>query len=185
VKPGPRARLLLLAALFLLPIAASWLAYRYLDIAPSANYGELIPVRTVTSQGFELVGGGRFHFEQLRGRWAMVASDSGACPAACIDKLVTLRQVRLALGRRAARVERVFVVDDLHRPDEGAMRPFNGMRIALTPPGMTLPLSAGNDRAHIYLVDPRGNVMMRWPAAADRARMLKDLDRLLKASQIG
>ena len=44
---------------------------------------------------------------------------------------------------------------------------------------------AGNDRAHIYLVDPRGNVMMRWPANPQMRGMLKDLERLLKASQIG
>ena len=50
---------------------------------------------------------------------------------------------------------------------------------------MALPLAPVNDRAHIYLVDPRGNVMMRFPANAEPRRMLKDLERLLKASQIG
>ena len=50
---------------------------------------------------------------------------------------------------------------------------------------MVLPPGAANDRAHIYLVDPLGNVMMRWPAKPDMRRMLKDLERLLKASQIG
>ena len=59
------------------------------------------------------------------------------------------------------------------------------MHLALTPRGLALPAGAGNDRAHVYLVDPRGNVMMRWPAGADRKRMLGDMQRLLKASQIG
>ena len=48
---------------------------------------------------------------------------------------------------------------------------------------LTLPL--GNDRAHIYLIDPHGDVMMRWPAAPDGRRMIRDLERLLRASQIG
>jgi hypothetical protein len=48
-----------------------------------------------------------------------------------------------------------------------------------------LPPAPANDRAHIYLIDPRGNVMMRFPAAADGKRMLRDLGRLLRASQIG
>jgi cytochrome oxidase Cu insertion factor (SCO1/SenC/PrrC family) len=185
MKLGARAKLLLLAALFLLPIAASVLAYRFLELEPTGNYGELIQPGTATAQTFDLAGGGRFSFEQVRGRWAMVVSDSGACPAACLEKLITLRQVRLALGRRASRVERIFIVDDLRSPEAAALGSFEGMLVALTPPGMTLPPSAANDRAHIYLVDPNGNVMMRWPAAADRARMLKDLDRLLRASQIG
>jgi hypothetical protein len=93
--------------------------------------------------------------------------------------------VRLALGRNAARVERVLVVDDLRRPDPALPGEFAGMRLALTPTGLALPPGAGNDRAHVYLVDPRGNVMLRWPAGADRKRMLADLQRLLKASQIG
>ncbi len=58
--------------------------------------------------------------------------------------------------------------------------------LAVTPPrGMALPLSAVNDRAHCYLVDPLGNVMMRFPAEADPRRMLRDLERLLRASQVG
>ena len=185
MKIGPRTRLLALMALFAAPIVASFLAYRFYRPEATDNYGELLPPRPVTAQPFVLPGGGTFDFGQLRGRWVMIASDSGACPAACDGKLASMRQVRLALGRRALRVERVFVVDDLAAPRAGAFEGFEGMHVVLTPAGMGLPLGAANDRAHIYLVDPRGDVMMRWPAAPDRRRMLKDLDRLLKASQIG
>ena len=185
MKLGPRAKLVLLAALFALPIVASVLAYAFFRHQPTANYGELIAPRLVTAQPFERPGGGRFSFEEVRGRWVLVASDSGGCPAACLEKLVSMRQVRLALGRRASRVERVFVVDDVRAPPAEALREFEGTVVALTPRGLALPPGAANDRAHIYLVDPHGNVMLRWPAAADRRRMLKDLERLLKASQIG
>jgi hypothetical protein len=40
-------------------------------------------------------------------------------------------------------------------------------------------------RDSVYLVDPLGNLMMRYPEGADGKRMLKDLRRLLKVSQIG
>jgi hypothetical protein len=73
-----------------------------------------------------------------------------------------MRQVRLALGRNASRVDTLVVAkDELARAG--------------------LPI----DAAHIYLVDPHGNVMMRWPSPPDLKRMLKDVERLLKASQIG
>ena len=183
---GPRAKLVLLASLFALPIVASLLAYELLEGRPTANYGELLlPPRTITGQPFEGAGGGAFRFADLAGKWVLVASDSGACPAECAAKLTTMRQVRLALGRDAGRVARVFVVDDLRRPAPGALREYEGTVVALTPAGMSLPPGAANDRAHIYLADPRGNVMMRWPAGADGKRMLGDLKRLLKASQIG
>lgn len=185
MKLTPRARLLLLAALFAAPMVASFLAWRFMSPEPTGNYGELLAPTPVTTQPFERPGGGRFEFAGLRGRWLMVASDAGRCEAACREKLVTLRQVRLALGRNAARVERVFVVDDVSPPDMAVLAEFEGTHVALTPRGMTLPAGAANDRAHVYLVDPRGNVMMRWRADADGRRMLKDLGRLLKASQIG
>ena len=38
---------------------------------------------------------------------------------------------------------------------------------------------------HIYLVDPLGNLMMRFPHDPDPARVIKDLQRLLKASSFG
>ena len=38
---------------------------------------------------------------------------------------------------------------------------------------------------HIYLVDPLGNLMMRFPREPDPSRVIKDLQRLLKASGFG
>lgn len=181
----PRAKLLLLCALFALPIVASLVVFHFFPpTGPTNNYGELLAPRPATEHAFTRPDGTTFGFAQLRGRWLLVASDSGACPTSCIQKLTAMRQVRLALGRKASRVHRVFVVDDLQRPLP-AFEPFAGMDVAVTPQGLVLPPGAANDRAHIYLVDPRGTVMMRFPAAPDHKRMWKDLDRLLKASQIG
>jgi len=73
-----------------------------------------------------------------------------------------MRQVRLALGRDASRVA-----------------------IVVAAPGDLAKAGIAVDERHIYLADPHGNVMMRWPAAPDLKRMLEDLKRLLKASQIG
>ncbi len=78
----------------------------------------------------------------------------------------------------------MFVVDDREPLRPGAIEPFPGTVAALPPPG-TAPVPGPGDRDHLYLVDPHGNVMMRWPAAPDPKRMLQDLQRLLKASQIG
>jgi len=186
VKLSARTKLVLIIAGFALPIAGSYLAYYFARPAPTGNYGELLlPPAHVPSHSFERIAGRSWNFAQLQGSWALTMSDSGACEAACVEKLTTLRQVRLALGRNASRVARVYVVDDLAAPDPQVLDPFEGTVVALTPRGMQLPSGAANDRAHIYLIDPNGNVMMRWPSGADRKRMLKDLERLLKASQIG
>lgn len=186
MKLTPRAKLLLIVAGFALPIVASYVAYYFYRAAPTGNYGELLlPPARITSQPFGRFPDGQWTFGELKGRWILAASDAGACPSGCVQKLTLMRQVQLALGRNASRVARVYVVDDVARPDPAALQPFEGTIVALTPTGMHLPSGAANDRAHIYLVDPNGNVMMRWPAAAEPKRMLQDLQRLLKASQIG
>lgn len=186
MRLGPRAKLLAVVAIFAAPIVASYATWRFARPAPTANHGELLlPPRGFPEHELARPDGSGFRFESLRGRWVLVASDSGACPAACADKLVTMRQVRLALGRDAGRVTRVFVADDLQPPAAAAMAPFEGMEVARVPAGLQLPAGAANDRAHIYLADPHGNVMMRWRAQEAPKAILQDLKRLLKASQIG
>lgn len=182
-----RLKLLAIMALFALPIAASLVVYHFFRPQATSNYGEIVvPPAPITTAEFLRPGGaGAFRFEELRGKWVLIASDSGACPASCTDKLTLMRQVRLMLGRNAGRVARVFVADDTHPLAPEALAPYEGT-VAITPPrGTALPLAAVNDRAHFYLVDPLGNVMMRFPAGAEPRRMFKDLERLLKASQVG
>ena len=167
MRLGPRARAALIAALFLAPIVASLAVYRFAHPQPSANYGELLLPPTLAPAPFD----------RLRGRWVLIASDSAACEAPCREKLYAMRQVRLALGRNASRVARVLVVED-----GGAAPPEDaGLEIVRA----SLPRGPGNDRDHIYLADPNGNVMMRWSSNPDLLRMYQDLERLLKASQIG
>jgi hypothetical protein len=73
-----------------------------------------------------------------------------------------MRAVRIALGRDASRVE-----------------------VVAASPAELAKAGAPVDESRIYLADPHGNVIMRWPASPDMKRMLADLKRLLKASQIG
>jgi hypothetical protein len=167
---APRAKAALIVALFVLPIAASFVAYRFFRPAPSANYGELLlPPAQLPAQAFDA----------QRGRWILIASDSGDCADACQRKLHAMRQVRLALGRNASRVARVLVVDDA-RPANPHLAEDTGVQVTR---GIAVP--PGDDRSHIYLADPHGNVILRWPAEPDLRRMYQDIDRLLRASQIG
>jgi hypothetical protein len=39
--------------------------------------------------------------------------------------------------------------------------------------------------AHLYVADPRGNLMLRFPENPEPTRMIKDLQRLLRPSRIG
>jgi len=98
-----------------------------------------------------------------------------------------MRQARLAQGRDADRVERVWLLDDSAVPDPALLRDHPGLITARAPRGAfaaEFPVE-GNRADYIYVVDPRGNLMLRFPGDPDPRKMLKDLERLLKVSRIG
>jgi hypothetical protein len=83
------------------------------------------------------------------------------------------------------RIERVWLVLDAGRPAPELARLHDGAVVARAAPELLAALPATEVRDHIYLLDPHGNVMLRFPKHADPKRMIKDLERLLKYSGIG
>lgn len=172
-----RAKLVLLAAAFALPLVLATLAHVF-DWAPgtTANYGELVaPPRPLAGPPFDA----------LRGKWVLVSFDAAACDAYCERKLYFMRQVRRAQGKDQDRVERLWVLTDEGRPRAELLAAIEGTRVERNA-ALAARFPAGASHAdHVYIVDPLGNLMMRYPRDPDPSRMLKDLQRLLRLSQIG
>jgi hypothetical protein len=174
-----RVKLALIGAFFLLPVAASWLIW-WLDLAPgtAGNYGTLLRPQAVA-----LPAAG-----ELKGKWVLVQFDGGACNEACERKLYFMRQVRRAQGRELQRVARLWLLTDSVQPGPELLKAIEGTVIA---PRGGIDAANGAFPAessvtdHIYLVDPLGNLMMRFPRDPDPKRVIKDLQRLLKASSFG
>lgn len=182
-----RLQLLLLAVFFAAPLVLAWLAYRF-DWATGkpGNYGELLaPTRVAESAltGFD----GRALGAQLRGKWVLVQFDAARCDAYCERKLYYMRQVRRALGKDMERVARLWVLTDDGTPSARLLDAVAGTHVArLKDERFAAAFGAPARRAeHIYLIDPMGNLMMRFPRDPDPSRMLKDMQRLLKYSQVG
>lgn len=175
-----RRTLLLIAAVFLLPLAAAmWLYFSSgWRPPPLTQHGMLIdPPRALPS-------------DALRGQWSLVLLLRGDCGPACVASLEQLGRIRLALDKDTTRVRRVL----LH--DGGCCRPGipllaeadilvlaaadaeGGMLRALFPPvpGAT---------ECVYIVDPHGNLVLGYASAGAGRGMLKDLERLLRLSRIG
>lgn len=125
----------------------------------------------------------------LRGKWFLVMADGASCDARCEHKIWQLRQLRTMQGKEMERVERVWLVDDRAEPSPRLHEPYAGTWVVRQPdPSLlaALPLPKdGRLRDHIWLVDPLGNLMMRYPPDADATRIRKDMTRLLKYSRIG
>jgi cytochrome oxidase Cu insertion factor (SCO1/SenC/PrrC family) len=198
--PSNRSRLTLIFVVIcaILPIAAS--VYLFVtDWRPSTtvNHGELItPARPVTDQALQNLDGEPVSvLDKLQRNWTMIYFGSSACDEACMSNLFRMRQTHIAQGRDSERVQTVFVVaDDMVLPtlksrladyaqmqvwlaDEAAMSKFAndfGM-------GQTQLLQ----QQHIYLVDPMGNLFMRYAPDVDPAGLRKDLGRVLTFSGAG
>jgi cytochrome oxidase Cu insertion factor (SCO1/SenC/PrrC family) len=152
-----------------------WLAYYFhWDTGSAGNYGELISPRALPLPALQ----------GLKGKWVFVTLDRGTCPAACEKKLYVVRQVRRAQGKEMDRVERLWLVTDDAKPSGELLAATEGSQVARADAAAAAQFP-GNPADYIYLVDPLGNLMMRWPAEPDPARLIKDVQRLLRYSRFG
>jgi cytochrome oxidase Cu insertion factor (SCO1/SenC/PrrC family) len=186
----------MLMALFALPTLASFVAFYLFPPTKTSNYGELIsPVVNLPQLPLSVEDGTDAPegagVQALRGKWLIVTRDSGACEAACEQKLFAMRQSRLIVGREMDRVVRVVLVDDDSKPSDTLIKRYRGTAwvSAKSLPWLAKlpapPQDASNGRNFFYAVDPLGNVFMRYASDADVKLLAKDLQRVLKASQIG
>lgn len=182
-----RLKLLAIGALALAPVLGSYLLYWFWSPENYTNYGTLLPVKPVPAMPLALLDGKPFSFEKVRGRWVLVVIDGSGCPRACEEKLWIVRQVRKAQGEQLDRVERVWLIDDGRKPDPRLTQEYAGTWFVTAAADALAAafVAEGSSRNHIYLLDPLGNIVMRFPEAPDPKRMIKDLGRLLKYSSIG
>jgi cytochrome oxidase Cu insertion factor (SCO1/SenC/PrrC family) len=177
----------LMVALTAAPVVASYLLYFFWQPGRTVNYGELLAARPLPDPKLTLADGTPFQLSQLRGKWALVTVDAGRCDAYCDRKLLYLRQLRLTQGKNMDRVERVWLIADGATPRAEAAASYQGTWLVRGAAAELLGAfpATGATSDHIYLVDPLGNLMMRFPRDPEPKLMIKDLSRLLKASQIG
>jgi hypothetical protein len=181
-----RAVLWLIVALATAPVVASYLLYYFWPPGRTVNYGDLIEPQPLPDVPLALADGSPFRLSQLKGRWVLVIVDPGRCDALCDRKLLYMRQLRLTQGKEMERVERAWVISDGAAPRAGAIDPYPGTWVVRADAGLAKLFPApGKASDHIYVVDPLGNLMMRFPPDPEPRGMIRDLQRLLKASRIG
>jgi hypothetical protein len=179
-----RRTLVLLALVFLGPLAvamAIWYSGFAWRPAATTEHGILLqpPPRL---PDHELAPAGR-----LDGRWSMIYVGAAECDEHCRQALVTMRQVRRALGKDMDRVQRVFCATGGTPDPEFLQREHPGLLVvndAVTGHGMaaTIGRYATGD---IFLADPLRNLVLHYPAGTSMKDIHTDLQRLLKVSRIG
>lgn len=186
-----RLKMLLVWAVCAAPVLASYLAYYVIKPQTRTNYGSLItppkPMPADAALALNQLDGASIKLSSLKGQWLLVTVAGGACDAVCEKHLYLQRQLREILGRDKDRLDRVWLVDDQAPVRANLLEGLKGAWVLRADQaGLQRWLAPQEGRAldaHLYLIDPRGDWMMRFPADAEPSRIKKDLTRLLKASE--
>jgi len=189
-----RVKFIALVAVFLAPFIGGWMALYVFEIRPeSGNYGTLVrPVKKLQWPVLESVTGVRYD-DGFDKKWTFLLLTRQACLEQCRSNLYYMRQIRTLLGRDTARLQNVLIstpaIDDQLKAyltdypnlvviqGEGQESLFSQFQVNATEQAGSTP--------RLYLVDPDDNYMMYYPAENDHYRILEDIKKLMKLSQIG
>lgn len=186
-----RMKMLLVWAICAAPVVASYLTYYVIRPQGRMNYGTLlsqpVPMPPDSVWSLQDLQGHVVKPSELKRQWLLVSIAGGACEATCEQNLYWQRQLREVLGKDKDRLDRVWFVTD-QVPVREALLPALAQSWVLRAPEATVrawfkPEDGQPLGAHLYLVDPHGDWMMRFPAHADPSRVKKDLIRLMKANE--
>lgn len=185
-----RSVMLLVLAACAAPVVASYLAFFVWRPEGRNNYGTLIqPTRSLPAVSGQRLDGNRVPLASLKGQWLLVVVGGSDCGTVCEKLLHAQRQLREMLGRERDRLDKVWLITD-----DRALRPALQEAVLAKPPVQVLRVAssdmsrwlapeAGREAGdHLYLVDPMGEWMMRFPADAEPAKVKRDLERVLRAS---
>lgn len=172
------------------PVIASYFMYYVVRPEGRRNFGTLVePQRPLPDMVATGLDAKPTTVRALKGQWLLISVSSGACDDACARHLYLQRQLREGLGKEKDRLDWVWLVNDA-APVLDALKPAlqeaTVLRVAQSDLAQWLQPEAGQALSeHLYLVDPLGNWMMRFPANLQKQaapQVKRDLERLMRAS---
>ena len=190
-KPGA-GRLKMIAVLLVCaaPVVASYFTYYVVKPEGRQNFGELInPQRALPNiEGTDL-NGNSVNLQSLKGQWLLVSVADAGCDEVCVQYLYLQRQMRESLGREKERLDWMWLISDgasVADPLRAALKGATALRVPSADIAAWLAPSSGHMLSdHLYLVDPLGNWMLRFPDKLDRvmaAKAKRDIERVLRAA---
>lgn len=188
MKPKSNRTLLVMAAISILPILASYLLYQWWRPSSRMNHGELVETRQLAMAGLiDAITGKPLPGPGLKGKWVLLTAQPANCDDRCRLKFYYMRQVRTATNENMERIERVWLLDGAGTPEKQLLAENAGLWLVRAPDASwsgSLPAKEAT-HAYIYLIDPLGNLVLRYDETFNPKGMLKDLNRLLKYSRLG
>ena len=197
-----RITILLVFLTCALPIAAAFYLYFFDKPEGTNNYGTILdPQVNVSTDVFKNINGDDFTMQQVADKWVLIQVISSNCDEVCQNTMYFQRQARASKGKEQGRIERVVFVTDDGPLETLLLRQFPDVHFVRASEDQLkswLPLEQGivgnkgsadigTVRDHVFVADPLGHVMMRFPPnnTLQFDKFRKDVSRLLWASNIG
>lgn len=197
-----RITLLLVFLTCALPIVAAFYLYFFNKPDGTNNYGTILdPQVNVSTDVFKNINGEDFTMQQVADKWVLIQVINSECDEVCQNTLYFQRQARASKGKEQGRIERVAFVTDDGPLETLLLRQFPNVHFVRASEDQLkswLPLEQGivgskgsgdigTVRDHVFVADPLGHVMMRFPPnhTLEFDKFRKDVSRLLWASNIG
>ncbi|HSX88363.1 MAG TPA: hypothetical protein VLG17_10220 [Pseudomonas sp.] len=185
VPPGQRLRgrlqLILILAVVIGPMILASAMYQWRFWVPETRsyHGELIGTGQ-TRVDLGVVGA-------EESRWQLLVTVPDVCDAACKELIFLARQIHIGLNRDTARASHALASAQPLAPDYDAelhreYPQLSRYQLQLPAYGEIAGEAKG---AQLWIVDPRGNLVLRYDATSKGKAILNDLRHLLKISQIG
>ncbi len=181
----------LLIAIFVVPLLIAIAMYSMRDYLPTmktVSKGELIhPAQPIKTLSIQLATNETIDLQGLAGKWTYIVYSPNGCDLQCEASLFKLRQTKKATGREANRIQSALLTD-INKVNTEILQRNQRTRVGQLldfeiedQPGKQKQLENGV----IYLIDPNGNLMMKYDISTTSRGMLKDIKKLLKVSNIG
>jgi hypothetical protein len=188
-----RITIILLFAMSIIPFGVAWyLADNPDNVSLGTNNGDLI-IPPVTTELNEVSGYDNFSSENIRelqGHWVMINFlADGECPQVCQEALFKTRQISLMMGKDIARIRRLAIVS--RKTEQAFPKEWqDDARLLKVYVSDTLreklsKISGGSEQGMLMIMDPLGNLMMKYSVGYDPYKVRNDLSKLLRISQIG
>ena len=119
--------------------------------------------------------------------WQLLVSAPSNCTEACQQLVYTARQVHIGLGREASRASHALAAAQA-LPEAYAAKlseEYPQLQRYALEAGSYRKILPQTDEAQLWLVDPHGNLILRYSAADSGKSILNDLRLLMKLSNIG
>lgn len=139
----------------------------------------------------ELIGNGQSRadlgVETQEARWQLLVSAPGVCAADCQQLVYLARQIQIGLGRDAGRASHALATSQPLSADYEALlsRDYPQLQRYSLQLERYRKAAPGALATQLWIVDPHGNLVLRYGAEVNGKNLLKDLRQLLKLSNIG